>query len=284
MSRDRDRARVALEFLGEWFEKGIEPHIVAFGLLSIDPTLLPIRDTSQVDEFVKGALSGARPGPITSPEGGAWLRRVAEEAIETLADFAIVDGVQDIDPQDLPQGPLTVEEFRASSERYAKRRMDHYDCLDVPMEAGTVRLFGPANIGILELTSMQVGGQLASDQTSLIDHWYARTDARGHEREELERWAEGANAILNVGDHPVWIRPLSVLLRGHPWIPPSRRDEVATPEEMEQFRAARDEGAEPVIVPVRQHMSITVGLPVAPSPVKARIWVHVEGLTLREIQ
>lgn len=290
MSRDRDRARVALEFLGEWFGKSIEPHLVAFGLMSIDPALLPIASASEIDDAIKEMIGLARPGPITTPEARAWLRQVLEEGLATKAQMAEIDqAVEDVG--DLDIGPQSVEELRAARSDYAARRMDHYDCLDVGGEnfmvhGTTARLFGNGNlhIGMLELTSMQVGSYLDSDQSALIDHWYARTDARGADREALEQWAEGALVMLVIGDHPMWIRPLSVLLRERPWVPPARRGEVLTPEEMAQFEAAREEGAAPAFVPIRQNMNIDVTLPAAPPPVKARVWIHVEGLTLRPIQ
>lgn len=290
MSRDRDRARVALEFLGEWFQKGIEPEAVAFSLVQIDPAILPIEHASQIDAALREASGYARPGPITTADGMAWLRQVLEEGLEHKAQFAEIDAaVGDAAAEDWPHGPSSVEEFRAERGRWAARRMDHYDCLDVGKGCAPVtRLFGNLNIGDLKLTSMQVGGYLhPTDLSSVIDHWYARTTAVGDDRVLLEQWAEGASVILNIGDHPVWVKPLAVLLRERPWVPPARRGEVLTPEEIAQFEVARAEGAEPVLVPVRQHMDVQFILPTGPdmvAPVNARIWVHVEGLTLQEIQ
>lgn len=79
-----------------------------------------------------------------------------------------------------------------------------------------IRLFGNANISLVEHTNMQVGNRLSSDQTSMIQNVYARTNISWFTLSPLHNamleWAHATVVTLVIGDKPQRQWPLSTLL------------------------------------------------------------------------
>jgi hypothetical protein len=74
----------------------------------------------------------------------------------------------------------------------------------------SLHLFGNINVGSRDLTNLQVGGQLAYDETSYIQNWYARTNVP--ERQSWKNFAHATICELVVGTVPQLTAPLSNLL------------------------------------------------------------------------
>lgn len=94
-----------------------------------------------------------------------------------------------------------------------------------------LQLFGKKNVGQSMLTNLQVGGQLACDQTFVIVTWYARTNVTDVCRFQAgapyrgdpappsmdlirawDAWAHATTAELVIGCKPMRTRPLAELL------------------------------------------------------------------------
>jgi len=169
-------------------------------------------------------------------------------------------------------------------------------------EASRQRLFGNANVGFYDRTNLMVPGLLACDQTTWLEHWYARMDMlpeqmSPRQRADLHAVASRAMVTLCVGDRPRtgWSRPLAELLADRPWEPASVTEAKSTPEEIMALKARytqrREEGMQPECVPIRQNISVTVEsfdkaamarLVESLDGRRLSIWIHLEGLATRD--
>jgi hypothetical protein len=82
----------------------------------------------------------------------------------------------------------------------------------------SMRLFGNANVGNLNLCNLQVPGQIAAggNHDVVITNWYARTtipDASAQLQRALELFAHHTYATVQVGSRVRWSRSLFDLLR-----------------------------------------------------------------------
>ncbi|HLU38446.1 MAG TPA: hypothetical protein VK081_03620 [Planctomycetota bacterium] len=177
---------------------------------------------------------------------------------------------------------------------YDYRPINRWDSFRLDEFRTYVRLFGNANIGLVDHCNLQVPGQLQADETVLIEHVYARTDAAPRGAHELlHYWASHAQASVHLNDKLLRTWPLADLLQERPWEPSAieqERAEAVGPAEVAAYEArlARREqdGPRRWRVPVRSNLSVYVQAAFHPSPdldPKTRIWIHLEGhrLTLR---
>lgn len=85
-----------------------------------------------------------------------------------------------------------------------------YDCVDIIgstnytlVDPRSFRLFGNANVGSIDLTNLQIPGQLPGDQALLVGGWRVRMDMPdGPVRDAWNRVAPHVHATFNVGSHP----------------------------------------------------------------------------------
>lgn len=166
-----------------------------------------------------------------------------------------------------------------------------------------VALFGNRHIGQHVRTNLQAAGYLAADSSNIVEHWYARSlferhqwKARQHVAlDAFEAYCHSAVATLRVGDHPMWQKPVSELLRERPWIPDAVAQTIMTQEEwdLSPHKKRLEGGWKPVIVPVRQSCAIEIQEdPEAAAALVAAvgndkmpwIWIHIEGFQARCIQ
>lgn len=174
-----------------------------------------------------------------------------------------------------------------------------YDCADVG-EGGFVsswgggggrgasvqRLFNNANVGNLELTNMQVAGQMHSDQTFIVQRWYARHNFAENPpeiRDSIRAWASSVVATFVVGSMPVWQRSLYELFERRP----RTIDDDVVP------RVASDPF--PRVIPPRASFYVNLeqfgwnvddlvprlGADRA-GPYRPRVWVHLEGVLISD--
>lgn len=154
-----------------------------------------------------------------------------------------------------------------------------------------VRLFGNANIGRMEHCNLQVPGVLAVDETVMIEHLYARTDAAPRElldMLELHAWASNAIVRLSLCDKPVRVLALSELLQDRPWEPSAVALDRATelgPDALAAYAARLErrqaDGPGAVRVPPRQDIRLEIEAWGDPPKPPARIWIHLEGHRLQ---
>lgn len=196
------------------------------------------------------------------------------------------------------------------------------------------RLLNNRNIGRRELTNMVVAGQLPYDMTFVIVNVYARTNmgksrpalsdrkrgeikelfVAGHDNDAigtvlrdlrwertpllkaLDEWAHTAVVEVVIGDRPMFSMNFFDLLDG-PALGPDRRHEekIKVNKDGDSFEPWRKTIGRPIIVPVRQNMSVVINSQHGPlEELKARAreakvlpeplaWVHLEGLMTRDV-
>jgi hypothetical protein len=169
-----------------------------------------------------------------------------------------------------------------------------YDCADIG-EGGFVnswgsgggrgsaqlRLFGNANVGSLELTNLQIAGQMGSDQTFIVQRWYARHNFPDNLHDHIRAWANSVVATFVVGTRPIWQRSLYELFERRPR---TNEDDVVPRVASDPF---------PQVIPPRQGFHVNLDqfgwnidalTPhlVRDGSFRPRVWVHLEGVLLIE--
>lgn len=172
------------------------------------------------------------------------------------------------------------------------KHANYYDCVDI-VDGGfgsawsgdgqrggsSVRLFGNANIGNIDLTNLQIPGQMPSDESWIVQRWYARHNFPLGDpavRDLYVAWANSVTATFTIGMRPVWTRSLAELVERRP----------RSAEEQSVVVASADPW--PALVPTRQNFSIAVeqfGWAItdfAPNlrrdGFRPRVWFHLEGI------
>jgi hypothetical protein len=82
-------------------------------------------------------------------------------------------------------------------------RVVWWDCLefhDTPRASYSTRLFGNCHVGQLNLTNLQVAGQLAGDHTAFLNGWHLVLSNEPELMSDVERLFSNATATLTVGD------------------------------------------------------------------------------------
>lgn len=181
-------------------------------------------------------------------------------------------------------------------------RLNVYDSIrleDIAGDSGKAFLFGNCNVGNDRLTNLQIPGYLACDQTTILNHWYARTDVLPEslslrQRAGLHRFAATTIVTLIVGDKPHWRWPLSDLLDQRPWEPASiTESEVGQDAWLaasDRFDKLMGEGAIPLFVPVRQVVAVSMLTTKEPHDrlladvdgIPITFWIHLEGISTRD--
>ena len=151
-----------------------------------------------------------------------------------------------------------------------------YDCIEINEQwLNGYRLFGNSNIGNLDLTNLQIPGQMPGDRAFLIGGWHARTNLpeTGRARDLFMVLAQHVHATLMIGSRFQMVDALASLLR------PNR------PRSWPSF------------VPCRQQFSVSIdrfnslafddlldelrrtdaGRALYPGP---RFWIHLDGLVV----
>lgn len=148
-----------------------------------------------------------------------------------------------------------------------------WDCICVndayPLSRST-RVFGNANIGRLELTNLQVAGQLTSSAAGIVTNWYVRTNIPRSEL--LDLFLQQTYVTLTLGDRPRWCAPASDLIR---W--PGAEGPTRSP-------------VWPVVIEDRQNISASVDIfggvhddmirSFENDATRRYVWVHIEGLRI----
>jgi hypothetical protein len=147
----------------------------------------------------------------------------------------------------------------------------------------SLRMFGNANVGMSELTNLQIPGQLAYDRSFVVQRWYARNNFPDHPpelRDLFKRWANSVTVRLDVGSHPEWQLSLYELTERRPR---TMAEEVTVYAPTDPF---------PVVIPVRQNFSVGLdqfghsieeflpNLRRTSDSFRPRIWIHLEGVIL----
>lgn len=155
------------------------------------------------------------------------------------------------------------------------------------------RLFGNHNIGIRDLSNLQVPGMVAIDRSAWIEHVYARHDldlavVSPRLRAALHMWTSRTIVTLELGDcRNVVSWSLQDLLCQEPWEPASVT-EAKLPENLRaDFRkrvlARREEGVYPIHVPPNRNVSVLIEsapkerLLDAIDTLTPTFWIHLEG-------
>lgn len=148
----------------------------------------------------------------------------------------------------------------------------------------SVRLFGSANVGNLNLSNLQVPGMLVHDRTAVVQRWYARTNLpkRGPARDAFNLFAEQAYVTMILGDKPQSVMNLRDLI--------ARRPTYEGDSDSESTKQRFD--SVPIVVPIRQNVSASLdrfsqsvhdrmlGAFRECEIGSAHVWVHLEGFCL----
>lgn len=177
-----------------------------------------------------------------------------------------------------------------------ERRIDVYDSFSPGHELTQVRTLLLSSIQGGPYSNYAVAGCLSMGQTVMIDHFYARTDLNSFAgpgvRRAFEDWAHTTEVVFGMGDMPQRRWPMWSLLQEKPWVPPSRRGQRMTDDELAQLSTQREEGVRMVIVPIRQNVWFEVtsspdqlgALRSAVAGGRAPlVWCHVEGIERRDV-
>lgn len=183
-----------------------------------------------------------------------------------------------------------------------ERRGNWWDSFDLSLAKKDQRIFGGENIdprGNFDLCNLLIAGNIAYDQTAILNHWYARTALP--RTADFDLWAHTAIVTLMVGDRPAWRKPMFDLLREGPWVPPHRHRERMTQDEAADMVKDHVAGLKLQVVPVRQNISVLIesnsdalavaargiaveqGRPGRLARLASRIWVHLEGVSRRDV-
>lgn len=187
----------------------------------------------------------------------------------------------------------------------AYRSENYYDCTDVLRDGfgayggagvSSIRLFGHMNIGNVNLSNLQVPGQLVSDRSFIVQRWYARSNLPDRQpcRDLVKAWANAVNVVMVIGNRPAWRLSLYELLMR---MPRTERGEETPHVASDPF---------PEFIPVRQNFSVQLDCYArnesealwqelantqnidpdvnhdGPLPTRPRVWIHLEGLAISE--
>ena len=159
----------------------------------------------------------------------------------------------------------------------------------------STRLFGNANVGRLELTNLQVPGQLASDQTYVILAMRAWLFFDGTNRRDLDlQTMSQLYFTLTLGDKPQFVAPCWYFPAGGGTYGTDTTASVLNngyPSQQSILKLAR-----PIIIPVRQNINVnaeffTLGttnvldiINNAATDDQMQIMFIIDGLQTRDVQ
>lgn len=150
-----------------------------------------------------------------------------------------------------------------------------------PLSSYSTHIFGNANVGLLQLSNMQVAGciPLYDDQVLVVQRWYARTNALMTPR--FITWAQSVIATLQIRMRQKWQLSLAELFARRPNYTSDQQQRLFDPKPVvirrhEDFGVridvfARDNiGAEMFTEQLRENPDNGTGIPV--------VWIHLEGV------